>query len=352
MGKLLKFIENKRLINAYWIPGRRYTYNDYKDIHHNKIIRIISITFDLIFLILSSIILSLFLIIFLSFIAPICRLIFRKRIKDDESFNNYLEGYYYSPAPCIFKFLEGKFFQKFSQNEMDLEIGIDNGQTSMLHFSGNNFKMGTEYSLLWGKDDIPKDKDIWRHKIVCDMRQLPVKSDSCRTIASVHVIDHIDGYEEAMTEIARVLKPGGSIILSTISKNYLFLNFKSIFWLLMSNREKAREIGRKKAIKRKDYNFYTETEWRNNLTKYGLKIIEFRTFLNGPIKYLYYFLIQSPLKKNGFIPFQYWFTLKLPGHNILKSYWKWVNYSIIYPACVLKENSNDGPHIFMKIVKE
>jgi SAM-dependent methyltransferase len=64
--------------------------------------------------------------------------------------------------------------------------------------------------------DIPSGFSM-RHKdcALFDGRQFPIRSDSCDVVISVEVLEHVQGLNGHLMEIARVLKPGGKLIATT-----------------------------------------------------------------------------------------------------------------------------------------
>lgn len=52
-----------------------------------------------------------------------------------------------------------------------------------------------------------------RPNILGDVHQLPVASESCTTVALMHVLEHAHGPGQVFTEISRVLKPGGYLFV-------------------------------------------------------------------------------------------------------------------------------------------
>ena len=49
--------------------------------------------------------------------------------------------------------------------------------------------------------------------IVADIRFLPIKSDSVRSIVSSHVIEHVENPDHALLEFKRIIKNKGKIFL-------------------------------------------------------------------------------------------------------------------------------------------
>lgn len=52
-----------------------------------------------------------------------------------------------------------------------------------------------------------------RPNIVADIQQLPIRSESVSSIICSHIIEHIKGSNEVMSEMRRVLRKNGTLIL-------------------------------------------------------------------------------------------------------------------------------------------
>ncbi len=72
-----------------------------------------------------------------------------------------------------------------------------------------------------------KKIDIYGHKfIVADMENLPFRNNSVDLIMAFDVFEHLSHPKKGFSEVARVLKPGGQILLHTPIKD----NKWSMFW--------------------------------------------------------------------------------------------------------------------------
>src|SRR4051812_31921795 len=80
-------------------------------------------------------------------------------------------------------------------------IGIDSSAEAIAHATAK-----------YGKDDLLRFS-------VGTCSSLPIKSGSIDLVVSFETIEHHDGHEEMLTEIKRVLRPSGVLVLSTPDRN-------------------------------------------------------------------------------------------------------------------------------------
>jgi SAM-dependent methyltransferase len=81
--------------------------------------------------------------------------------------------------------------------------------------------VGHSYTLLAPRETVGVDVDPsvlegqQRETVAADMRDLPFPAASFESVVAVHSIEHVPDPERALSEIARVLKQGGSAALVT-----------------------------------------------------------------------------------------------------------------------------------------
>jgi SAM-dependent methyltransferase len=141
-----------------------------------------------------------------------------KSYKNDPYFERYLDHFYHKPALFYLKLLEGNFFSKIKIESPSLEVGVENGEVSLLHFNGQKIDWGSEY--------VPEniigaaEKNIYNNLVCFDIKRGCFRNDTFSTILMVHTVDHFPELEEALKEVYRMLKPGGICALSGLDKNF------------------------------------------------------------------------------------------------------------------------------------
>ena len=68
--------------------------------------------------------------------------------------------------------------------------------------------------------------------IVADIRFLPIKSDSVRSIVSSHVIEHVENPDQALLEFKRIIKNKGKIFLFIPNDGSKLWNIVEKFWTI------------------------------------------------------------------------------------------------------------------------
>lgn len=137
-----------------------------------------------------------------------------------------IEGYY-----SFINHIEIDAVRKYGTNKKILEIGCGTGiilnQTS---------KFSKE---AWGIDLSPEMVEVTKSKglnaKVSSATKLPFKDNSFDVVYSFKVLAHIPDIEQAICEIIRVTKPGGTLILEF----YNPWSFKYITNILMKSNEKV-----------------------------------------------------------------------------------------------------------------
>lgn len=191
--------------------------------------------------------------------------------KKDDYFKRYLNQYYHKPARFYFKLLEGKFFSKVPLQSPSLEIGIEDGETSSLHFYNKKIDIGAEY--VPDNMEGAKITNIFKNLICFDARKFCFKNDSLSTVLMVHILDHFQEIDIALKQINDSLRPGGILAFSALDKN-----FWSCDPLGLSNIHKRRMLL---------FNDLDIREFSKKIEGLNFEIISSESFLKGKIKYLW-----------------------------------------------------------------
>ncbi len=131
------------------------------------------------------------------------------RLEPKEYFRRYLQ---FAPlALAIFRAIEANNIAGEEMNGPLLDIGCGFGEFARAFFE-SSVEMGLDIS--W--KDITGARKIDRYKtLTCaDARSLPYNNNYFNTVLSVSVLEHIEGADEVVKEVFRVLKPGGKFIFT------------------------------------------------------------------------------------------------------------------------------------------
>lgn len=94
-----------------------------------------------------------------------------------------------------------------------LDLGCGNGISARLLNQADFDVVGTDISPLFLEEARAWENPKLRYR-VCDVMELPFKSDSFDVICSNELIEHLPDVETALTEMIRVVRKGGRIVLS------------------------------------------------------------------------------------------------------------------------------------------
>lgn len=204
-----------------------------------------------------------------------------------ERFERYAEAvyhgeeglhYYHLPRLLLYKWLEGDLFRDVPRAGRVLEVGVDNGVISALHFDGASFLAGMDYVPAYLLEHRRGALARFRHLCAGDMRRLPFRDGAFDTVLSAHVIDHADDAAATVREAARVLAPGGRLVFSGLTDAYLRDELPFRWWgrLLGSARYAARLESMCRV--RHVHNTWSPDAWATTLREAGLTVERFRRF--------------------------------------------------------------------------
>lgn len=94
-----------------------------------------------------------------------------------------------------------------------LDLGCGNGISARLLNQGGFDVVGTDISPLFLAEAKEWENPRLRYH-VCDVMELPFESESFDVICSNELIEHLPDVETALTEMTRVVRKGGRIVLS------------------------------------------------------------------------------------------------------------------------------------------
>lgn len=104
-------------------------------------------------------------------------------------------------------------------NSQILELGCGNGMASMLLNRSGHDVVGTDISALFLEEAAQWQKTTTRdgkHNLeyrVCDVLELPFQDETFDVVCSNELIEHVPDIETALSEMIRVTRKGGKIII-------------------------------------------------------------------------------------------------------------------------------------------
>jgi ubiquinone/menaquinone biosynthesis C-methylase UbiE/uncharacterized protein YbaR (Trm112 family) len=115
----------------------------------------------------------------------------------------------------VLKILEKRLFKQVSYNAPSLDIGIGEGFASNFILEPNRITVGSEPTFsglqaarTYGRHD---------HYLGVDATCIPFQNETFNTVSLIHSIDHVKDRVDVLREVERVMKPGGTLVLSDAS---------------------------------------------------------------------------------------------------------------------------------------
>lgn len=155
-----------------------------------------------------------------------------------------------------------------------LDIGCGDGFVAKVLLSNRKLKFDVGIDLSAGEIEYAKKSGSYKKCLVASVYALPFPDNYFATVFSNSVVEHLENLDQALSEMSRVLKPGGQFIItvpsSYLTKYLLGYNFFHILGLnFLANLYGA-------FFNRLFYhlNLFTHHRWQTKLNKYSLKLVE------------------------------------------------------------------------------
>lgn len=183
------------------------------------------------------------------------------------------------PACFIYKAVELALYDQYALRSQGstLEIGVYTGETARAFFLGKRLDVGVEYNIerfLTYKHD----GQIHDRLYSADIRNLPFVDGVFGAVYCVHSIDDMElPAEDALSEIGRVLRPGGVVHFSGLTKNFMSHNLLIRALRAMGLRRAGDFVF--KLVYVGSFNHHERDEWKGILRNCGLELTEYRTYV-------------------------------------------------------------------------
>jgi SAM-dependent methyltransferase len=182
------------------------------------------------------------------------------------------------PSIKLFRSLELKtIYQNLKKTKLlqpSLDLGCGDGYIANLLF-GSQLTYGLDNNEAEDVQVAIKNK-IYNKVLIATAEKIPLKPSSLNTVFSNSVIEHIPDNEAVLSEVARLLKPGGKFVFTAPCHN--FTKF------IMSSFPLPRPLAKLFTIKRNKmlnhYHLYSDSEWRKRLYSHQLRIIKYAYYIS------------------------------------------------------------------------
>lgn len=156
------------------------------------------------------------------------------------------------------------------QARVDVDVGCGNGVlgNALIRDIGIGFDMNTT-GVAWARGHKP----AYRSLLCASATAVPLHSDSQHVIFSNSVIEHIPDLDATLDEMARLVAPGGYIVLSTVSEQ---------FPSLMLGQEQPPAQARHDLDRSYDhYHYLSSAKLRDALAKRGLQLLKSASYIDA-----------------------------------------------------------------------
>ncbi len=188
-----------------------------------------------------------------------------KNKKISQNYDSFYKTPYGKKVDEIEKNLCLEFTKKLPKTDM-LELGCGTGHWSKFFIEQGFQLTATDISNSMLK--IVKSKNLNAKILKANSENLPFKDNSFSLVSSITMIEFVKNQEKVISEINRVLKPNGYLLIACLNRN-------SILWTT-----------RKKSKSYKNANFLTPEDFKKLLEKIGNVDMKFGVYINNNFEIL------------------------------------------------------------------
>lgn len=188
--------------------------------------------------------------------------------------SDYFSQHITSMAPhrAILRAVECKFMGRVPLVHPVLDIGCGDG-----HFASIAYTDSIDYGIdpLWS--DLVEARSrggLYGQVLDADATKLPFPDGFFNTVVSNCVIEHIPDNAATLSEISRVLRPGGTFATTLPSEHYPDFLLGSTLLRELGQRGLAHKYGQFFNRLSYHYHVYPPEEWRERLASVGLTVVE------------------------------------------------------------------------------
>ncbi len=207
---------------------------------------------------------------------------------------NYLEKYL-AIAPVALAIIRANECHQLSSVTLSppiLDLGCGDGIFAKVFFE-KPIEIGFDIS----EEEIAAARQfrVYKHLVAGDAHCLPFSSNSIATVFSNSVLEHIPNLGPVLSEVHRVLRPGGLLVLTAPTPDFSNLLFFSSLFHGLGLRKAAVYYSREVNKVCRHYNLYDLAAWQESLHRAGLTVEEHRTFNPAPVMMVHDLFFPSSL---------------------------------------------------------
>ncbi len=186
------------------------------------------------------------------------------------------------PAVKFFRSLELKTIYQNLRNlklfQPSLDLGCGDGYISSLLFDGQ-FSYGLDNNEA-GDVQVAIKKRAYGKVLIASATDMPLRPNTLNTIFSNSVIEHIPDNDAVISEVSRVLRPGGKFVFTAPCHNFSKYLYVSSLLKGLGLGFLARFYIKKRNKMLNHYHLYSHSQWRKKLARYDLKLIKHSYYIS------------------------------------------------------------------------
>lgn len=153
---------------------------------------------------------------------------------------------------------------------------------------GSFAKLTLSEKIEVGCDLVVNNKSLWAYRkvLACDIRKAPFKNQTFNTVLANSTLEHIDGIEDALKQISRILKINGYLIFTvpcSVFNDYFYSNYLTKIF------KHVKFLDRKKQYHRKFFhkNILSLDDWKKLLNRHHLKVEKAKYYISTKLVFIH-----------------------------------------------------------------
>lgn len=204
----------------------------------------------------------------------------------------------YRPWLPFLKAVEGNAFLKYGLLTPVLDLASGDGTFAISTYD-NKLDVGLDLDM----ESLVRSKGKYKKIIQADATRFPFKEKTFQTIISSCAVEHIPDLNDLLSEIYKVLKPGGKFILSVPSVNFGDMLLKTRLLRVLGLNKQADKYVKDKNRRSIHIHLYELKEWEKILTSHDFKLLSHEYCLSNKVMLIWSFMT-SFVFKIFFLPFR------------------------------------------------
>lgn len=190
----------------------------------------------------------------------------------------------YRPWIPFLKAVEGGSFSRHSLNAPVLDLACGDGV-----FAEAVYNSKIDVGLDLDEESLKRADGKYQSVILGDVTSLPFEDNAFQTAISACALEHIPDLQKALSEVHRVLRPGGIFIFSVPSIYFGDMLLKTLLLRILGLNKKADEYIKKKNFKSSHIHVYELEKWKAVLTSCNFKLVSHEYCLSSKVMMLWSF---------------------------------------------------------------